>query len=358
MGQVDIVAVNLDSGEMTAALYLVQRIAEVCPECGIIGVSGSTDSNAIIKAMRAGCGQFVHWPIEPQDLREAVDRLRRMTTPTAGGCQRICVVGSSGGMGATTVACNLALELAQVTQQRCALVDMNLQFGDVACAFDLSAKHSVADVCGSGVEIDRTLIEMALEELPCGVSVLARPERLEQAREVSADGVYELFRILEQMFPFIVADLPPYFGAATMATLDGADRVCLVTQLAVPFLRNALRMYDYLTGLGANEERIEVVLNRCKASHERLKVQDVEKQFARPVFAVLPNDYKRIGTSRDLGHPLMTDAPNGPARLAIHEMACKIASKQPNEPDVNPSSGGLLSFLRKPAVARSDQRSS
>jgi pilus assembly protein CpaE len=347
MGQVDLVALNLDAGSCDAAFHTLQRIAEVSPECGTIGISRDASPDRIIGAMRSGCGQFVKAPVDPQDLRDAIHRLRRVAVPAGTSCQRVCVVGSSGGAGATTVACNLAFELAQATERRCAIIDMNLQFGDVACAFDVSAKHSVSDVCGPSVEIDRTLIEMALEELPCKVSVLARPERIEGSYEVAPEKVFELFRILEQMFPFVVVDLPRHFGPASMSALNGADRVFLVTQLAVPIFRNALRMYDYLVGMGANEDRIELVLNRTRASHERVKPQEIEKQFGKPVFAVIPNDYKHIGASRDLGHPLMSDAPNSPARMAIQQLAVKIAAANLGEEALDGANASLFSKLTK-----------
>ncbi len=327
MGQVDVVAVNLDTADPNAGLLHVSHIGEINSDVGIIGVSRKPDPDVIIAAMRAGCSQFVRWPVEQQDLREAITRLRRTPSQGVPSCQRYCVVGSSGGAGATTIACNLALELADGIGRACALIDLDLQFGDVACSFDIHPEHSIADICGPGIEIDRTLVEMAMRELTTKVAILARPEQLDQAQDINADAVFEMFRIVEQMFPFAVVDLPRYIGPATMAALHGADRVFIVAQLTIPHLRNALRMYDYLVSMGADEERIEIILNRTKAQHERISPKDVEQQFRRPVFGIVPNDYKRIGAARDLGQPLMVESPNAPARRAIHDMAQKLLAQ-------------------------------
>lgn len=348
VGRIDLVAVNLDAGDPQANLHHVERIAEVSPECGIIGVGADAHPDRIIAAMRAGCGQFVRWPIDAQDLRVAVATLRRLRIPVGTVSRRIGVVGASGGAGATTLACNLALELAHLTERRCALVDMNLAFGDVACAFDVHPRHTLGDLCRPGVEVDRTLLEMALEELPCKVSVLARPERIEQVDEVAPQSVYDTFRILEQMFPFVLADLPRHFSPATLAALEGADRVLLVTQLAVPQLRNALRLYEYLLGLGTSEDRVEIVLNRWKANHERITPQEVERQFRKPAFACIPNDYKHIGASRDLGHPLMSGAPASPARLVIREIARQLAAHLLADEEPR-KGGGLLGLFGRRA---------
>jgi pilus assembly protein CpaE len=346
-GGFDVVIVSLDSVPDNGSSLLVQRIAEVAPECAIIGVSQNTHSDAIIAAMRAGCNQFVRSPIDPEDLHSALNRVKQTHVPVVEGCQRICVVGASGGTGATTVACNLAMELAHVTQCRCALVDMNLQFGDVACSFDVTPRYTIADVCGNASQIDRTLLESALEAVPCEVSILARPEKVEMAEEVTPVAVDEMFRVMAQMFPFVVVDLPRHFSPAATATLAGADRVLIVSQLTVPHLRNTTRIYEHLVQLGANEEHIEIVLNRCNANFERIKPKEVEKHFGRPVFAVIPNDYKRIGASRDLGHPIMTDSPTSPARLAIQDMARRLATEYLGEENLRPGNKKRFGLFSK-----------
>jgi pilus assembly protein CpaE len=346
-GNIDVAAVNLDSADDNARFFAVQRIAEVAPDCAIIGVSRDVNPDTIIGAMRAGCSQFVRWPIELTDLRTALERIRQMRLPAASGTQQIAVIGSSGGAGSTTLACNLALELGRVTGRRVGLVDMDLQFGDVACAFDLVPKHSVADVCREGIIIDRTLLEMALDELPCKVSVLARPENLEDAEEVSPGAVEQLFRWLAQMYPFTVVDLPRHFSLATLAAIRSADRILIVSQLGVPFLRNASRIYECLLQAGIGEGVMEFVLNRCNANYERIKPQEVEKHFRRPVFATIPNDYKRITASRDMGHPILTTAPNSPARLAIHELARKLASDHLDKATEQQGKGGFFRMFRR-----------
>ncbi|GMV95692.1 MAG: AAA family ATPase [Phycisphaerae bacterium] len=345
-GQLDVVAVNLDN-QPEQDLQVVQRVTEIAPSCGVVGVSARQDPASIIAAMRAGCSQFVCAPIDPKDLDQALGRIRaaRMATPSAS--KRVCVIGAAGGSGATSIACNLAMELAHISDRRCALVDLNLEFGDVACAFDCTPRFSLADVCQDGVEVDRVLLGKALHELPCNVSILARPEQLEDAGKVTPEGVQEMLRVLSEMLPFVVIDLPRSFNVLNAAAVRNADKVLIITQLGVPFIRNASRIYENLRLMETPEDAIEIVLNRCKSVYERIGPDDVESHFGKPVFAMIPNDYRRVQTALDLGHPIVADAPNTPARLAIQQMARRIAGVEgASEHQARPVKAGTGLFAR------------
>lgn len=348
-GNVDAVAVNLDGEDDAPRLLTLERINEVGPDAPILGVGSDARPDAIIAAMRAGCAQFVPTPIDQSDLTAAIDRIRRQHVPTAEGCEHIAIVGSAGGAGSTTLSCNLALELARQTGRRTALIDMDLHFGDIACLFDRNPKYSVTDLCRPDVEIDRTLVEAALDELPCNVSLLARPESIELAYEVDPEAVEKLFRCLGNIFPFVVTDIPRHLSTANVRALQLAHRVFLVSQLAVPFLRNATRLYKMMLQAGVEEERISLILNRCNAEHERIRPEEVANHFGKPIFAIIPNDYKRVTAARDLGHPILVAAAKSPARLAIQNIAQQIATGHLGEapPAAAAQSSGFLGLFRR-----------
>lgn len=351
-GDVDMVAVNLDD-DRNVGIGVVEKLVRLSPSIGVLGVSRATDPASIISAMRAGCSQFVCWPIDPDDLRAAIQQIRATRMSAAHRSRRICVVGSSGGAGATTIACNLAMELSYLTQLPTALVDLNIEFGDVACAFDITPKFSIADVCREGTEPDRLMLAQAMHELPCRVSVLARPESMADAHQVSPENVERTFRLLAEMFPHVVVDLPRGYSFLNAAALHHVDTILIVTQMGVPFVRNTLRIRDCLLSMSVDMDNVEMVLNRCQANFERLKQSDVEQHFGKPAFAIIPNDYKRVMTALDLGHPIVADAPNSPARLAIQQMARKILGM---EDDATGGKDGIFGKLfgrkAKAGVAR------
>ncbi len=350
-GKLDLVAVNLGAHEQQG-LSIVQRIVDLSPGCGVLGVCHRTDPQTIIAAMRAGCSQFVPWPVDHEDLAAAVERIRATRSAEIRTSRRICVIGSSGGAGATTVACNLAMELAHVTNRRCGLVDLNLEFGDVGSSFDCNPAYTLADVCREEIEVDRLLLGKALHELPCNVSILARPNKLAEAREVCPERLESMLQVMGTMFPFVVVDLPRSANAVSTAAVRTTDRVLIVTQLGVPFIRNATRIYDTLLQMGAVEGSVEIVLNRCNANFERIAPEEVEAHFGQPIFAMIPNDYRRVQTSLDFGHPIMADSPSSPARLAIQQMARKLASDQAGDDQTPAATAGFFSkFWQRPTKA-------
>jgi len=343
--RVDVVIVNLDGTDQST--NLISHVAETAPDCAILAVSQDAHPDTIISAMRAGCHQFVRWPIDPDDVQAALERVRQTHGPAATSSCRVCVIPASGGAGATTVACNLAIELAQVTKDRCGLVDLDTQYGDVACSFDCSPRYSLADVCRPGTQVDRAMVEDAVDNLPCNVSLLAAPPRIDVGLELSTDNLEETLRLLGQMFPFVVVDVPRHFCPLSMAALAGTDEVLVVLQPSVPHVRNASRVHEGLIQLGVDPERISIVLNRYNANFVNIRPEEIEKHFGRPVFATIPNDYKRIGTSRDLGHPIMSDAPDSPARRAIHQMARRLAELYGQQAAEERAGNGLLGLLRR-----------
>ncbi|HOW71155.1 MAG TPA: response regulator [Phycisphaerae bacterium] len=350
--RIDVMIVNLDTPDEKTGPAAVQRIAELNPRCGIIGVSKNRQSDAIISAMRSGCWRFVHWPIDPTDLAAALDHIRRIRMPQRETCQYVCVMASAGGAGATTLATNLAVELAAVVEDRCALIDLDLEFPEVAAAYDFRPSHSIMDLLGSDAEVDRMLIEQAMEHLQCNVSILAGSEGIGNPWDTSPERIQSLLRVVSDMFPFAVLNMPRTLSPLAAEALAVAHRVFIVSQLSVPHLRNALFMHDKLVEMSIPKDAIDLVLNRCDSAFERITIEDVEAKLGRPVYARIPNDYKNVCAARDHGRMLMAHCPTSRARHAIVDIAKRLVREQIGEPSVKPDGGSrlgsLLGLFRKP----------
>ena len=308
-------------------IEVIDQVSSRYPHVALIALSHKSDLNAVLGPMRAGCDQFVCEPIDPTDLANAVSRVaaRRLARSTKSRC--ICVAAPSGGSGATSIASNLALEIAHLSDRECALMDLDLQFGDCSTYFDTEPRYTLFDLAESASQLDRTILASTITALPCKVALVARPVQVEQAEHISPDVIHRITELLTTGYENVVIDLPGDLTPRTMAALEQADNILIVAQLLVPSIRNAKRYFDTLIQLGIPEERIQYVLNRTDArSGGRVTALDVEETMKKPPFGLIPNDYQFVARSIDYGRPIAALDSNSPVRVAIRKIAQSVIS--------------------------------
>ncbi|UCE60907.1 MAG: AAA family ATPase [Phycisphaerales bacterium] len=305
---------------------VIDQVSSRFPELAMIALSHETGPEAILSPIRAGCDQYVCEPIDPTDLAAAVGRVASKRLLSQGTSRSICVVGAGGGSGATSIACNLAMEIAHLTDKPCGLVDLDLQFGDIAVNFDCDPKYTLFDLATAGNDLDRTMMEGVLTEIPGNVALLARPDKIDQTTSVTHEVVHRAVELLASVFENVVIDMPQRIDECTFAAASQADLVLVVCQLMVPSIRNAKRHCDVLVQAGIPDERLEVVVNRGDSSGGRITVKDLEELIKKPIFASVPNDFQFVARSLDFGRPIATLDHNNAVRSAIRKMARKIVS--------------------------------
>lgn len=327
---VNLVFFHLDPSP-ESVIEVIDQVAGRYPELAMIALSHDTRPEAILAPIRSGCDQFVCEPIDDADLSAAVARVasKRLLSRASSRC--VCVAGATGGAGSTSLACNLAMEIADLVDRPCALVDLDLQFGDVAVYLDAEPKYTFYDLATAGSSIDRSLLDSVMTRLPCKVAVLPRPELLDQHVHVTADLVHNTIEVLAAEYESVIVDVPRVINPCTFAALSQADLVLIVCQLCVPSIRNAKRYYESLVRAGVPDERIEVVVNRGDSGSGRISIADLEELIKKPVYAVIPNDYHFVARSLDFGQPLAFNERKNPIRRKIHQMAQKIVGTPDGE---------------------------
>jgi len=323
---INLVFFHLDP-DPAGILKLIEETSERFPGLALIALSHDTAPQSILAAMRAGCDQFVCEPIDCGDLAHAVSCVasKRLLHRAKSRC--IALVGASGGVGTTSIACNLALEMAHVTEKKCALLDLHFQFGDVAAHFDCESKYTFHAVGNSAGDIDPTYLENILTEVPGNVAILSRPEHIEQAETIGPEQISHTISLLKTMHETVVLDVPRHIDPISFAGVTQADQVFIVCQLVVPTVRNANRYMDALAKLGVPAERIEVVINRADSTSGRITAHDLENLIKKKVFASIPNDYQFVAQSLDLGKPVAGHERSNPVRREIRRMAKAIVTE-------------------------------
>lgn len=342
----DAMVFGLDPSPAESASLLGQVSARF-PNVRIIAFSAEHAPEIIITAMRNGCSQFVFFPLDADDLWQALQRLMldRSAASRASG-RRIAVIGAAGGTGATAIASNLATEVAALAGRDVALLDFNLEFGDAASNFDVTPKHTIADLIGHA-DVDANLLRHAMENLDNGVWLLARPERIDDAFAITPELAAHILHLLPTVYDASVIDLPRRFDGVGMTVLENSEIILIVMQMIVPHIHNGRRLYEAMRQWGVNMDRVHLIINRYQKNRGRIDIGHVEKLFNRRVITSIPNDYRAVTAALEYGRPIMADSANSDVRIAIRDLAAKLMQPDVSEVMASPDGASGRKLMKK-----------
>jgi pilus assembly protein CpaE len=246
----------------------------------------------------------------------------------------VCVLGPKGGTGKTLTACNLAVALAGMGN-KVALVDLDLQFGDVGLSLGLSPEKTVYDLAKSGGSLDVDKLESYMTPHPSGLRVLMAPTRPDQASFVTVDLLRDVYTILRSNYEFVVVDTPPGFTPEVIASIDSSSHVCMVGMLDSLSLKNTKLGLETLELMGYDSGRISVVLNRAD-TRIGISREDVATIVGRAPDVLVPSDRDIPKTLTD-GVPIVVAVERSEAASAFRSLAnLYVASQNGNSPRPGP----------------------
>ncbi len=298
----------------------------------IIGTAPGANPELILSAMRAGIPEFVSAPIDPKEFGIAVDRLvRRMSAPVRSAGTTIAIYSAKGGLGTTTVAVNLAAALAQQQDtRRVALADFVVVGGDVRVVLDVKPAYDIGDLVMKVDRIDGDLLFSLLTQASGGIWTLPSSDKPEVLDLIDANAAATIISQLRSHFGFVVIDTEHYLSERTLAALDAADQVLLVTQLSVPALRSTQRTLQLFNRLGYAQSKVMVIVNRSDAE-SALSVTDAESVLGRPIAWKLPNDFSACADATTKGVPVLEYEPEAALSRSYLNLASKLAGRSASE---------------------------
>ena len=240
----------------------------------------------------------------------------------------IAVAQARGGVGATTVAVNLAHELVgragflkKKLPNSVALVDLDLQFGSVGAMLDLSEQDELHQLALDGTIPDAAFLARAMVKLPNGMSVLAAPSKFMPLDSLQPEQITALLDLLRRENDFVVVDLPHALGAWIEPVLKCADELLVVSDTSVPSIRQCRRLIDFFTADNP-ELPVRVVINHEKRPIFASGLQkEVQKALNQKLEHWLPHDPQAARASADRGKPLTSVAPRSQLGKAISRLA-------------------------------------
>jgi pilus assembly protein CpaE len=227
------------------------------------------------------------------------------------------VLGLKGGSGKTLTAVNLGVALAMAGRS-VALMDLDLQFGDVALAMGLTPMRTIYDLVRSGGSLDAGKLEDFLMEHPSGARALLAPVRPDQAAMITVPFLQEVQRLLGEMFEFVVIDTPPSFAPEVISAVDSCNDVLVVAMRDTLALKNTKLGLETLERMDFDRRRVKILLNRAN-TNVGIEREDVLAILGRDVDILIPSN-RDVTRSVNQGEPIAL-AKTSEASRAFHALA-------------------------------------
>jgi pilus assembly protein CpaE len=347
--QPDVVLMDINMPDMDG-ISATEAIRAKQPAVQVVILSVQGDQNYMRRAMLAGARDFLTKPPMGDELISAIRRAGAMAqseksksaqiaavAPISGNIgsmmgygapkgKIVTIYSPKGGTGCTTLAVNLALTLNN-EDTRVALVDGNLQFGDVAVFINEQGKNTIIDLAPRADELDPEIVEeVMLKHATSGLHVLAAPSRPEYAEKVSSALFSKVLEYLRQMYAYVIVDTAALLTDVTLAAIDVSDLIVLVTTQDIPSIKNCRLFLDLLQTLGIERDRILFVMNRYD---KRINITPdrVTENLKQEIVSVIPFDEQTATKAVNRGIPFVLDSKNQPAARGVFSLAESVRAR-------------------------------
>jgi pilus assembly protein CpaE len=303
----------------------LDELATVCDAGTRVVVIGSASDVAPYRELvRRGVSDYVVGPVQPLDVVRAICGLYASQEEVAVG-RVIAVVGAKGGVGASTVAHNVAWAIARDLALDSVVIDLDLAFGTASLDFNQDPVQGIANAISQQERPDTALMERLLAKCTDRLSLLAAPATLDQVYDFGADAFDAIFDTLRMTTPCIVLDVPHQWSAWTKRALIGADDILVVAEPDMANMRNAKNMLNVLKAARPNDRPPLYCLNQV-GMHKRpeITVREFAKAIESQPIAAIPFDSKMFGTAANNGQMIQQVSASHKTTLMFLQMAQRM----------------------------------
>jgi pilus assembly protein CpaE len=282
-------------GPPMATEEAVRSVRAALPDCLLVALDTTAQTETILAAMRVGANEFLYPPLG-NNLRKAIERRAEFQPrPRENGRPTGRVLGflsAKGGCGATTIACHLAAELGRLSVQRgeqTLLADLDLQSGIVGFLMKIKSLYSVLDAVQNLHRLDASYWKALVSAEWPGLQIIPAPSGYLPKDLVPGESLAKVLAFVRTSYALTVVDLGSTLNLATVTVLDEIDGIFLVTTLEVPALHRAKLAVQTLINAGFGN-RLRVIVNRTPQRPD-VTAEELERILGMPIDTMLPNDY-------------------------------------------------------------------
>lgn len=327
----DVVLMDINMPIMNG-LEATEKITEIYPEVMVIIMSVQAENEYLKKAMFSGAKEYIIKPINYDTLVQTIvatytknkDRMSHLKKGEQEKSAKIITCYSAkGGVGKSVISVNTALTLSKSYKKKTLLVDLDLQYGDLALMMNLHNSKTVLDLVDEHQIDSYSSIAPYLARYNENLDVLLAPAHPEASEYIGKDIVEKLFKLFKNQYDFILVDTAVNFDETTLCVLDLSDWILMITSMELSAIKCTKLGLNVMKTLNYDDKKVKVVVN-CAVDKFGINEKEVNEIFKNNLIASLPEDIKEIRTSINKGNPICNQNSRCQFSKKISEMCKKF----------------------------------
>jgi pilus assembly protein CpaE len=295
-----------DIEQAVAAATYVQEV--FAGRAALVACSASQDPDVLLRAMRAGCTEFIGGEFDEANFADALTRLNTLwTSKSARSITRGSVItffGAKGGVGTSTLAVHVAMYLVQCHQKKTLLIDNHPELGHTCIYLGLDgSRYHFHELVRNLSRLDSELLRGYIANHPSGLEVLSSPDVCGGRKATDPESMAQTLDFLRGEYDYVVVDCPSSLDETSLAVVEASNQVYLIATPEIGAVRDLSRHVDSLSQGEHDIDKVKVVINRFSAQHA-VSIEQIEKAIRLPVSVKLPNSYAEVVRSGILGEPI------------------------------------------------------
>lgn len=324
----NVVILEAERGDRGAFLEQLDKLSDVCdPGTKVLVIGHVNDVLLYRELVRRGVSEYLIAPVAVLDIVRTISEL--YTAPGVDPVGRtLAVVGAKGGVGASTIAHNLAWSFSRKLAMSTVVVDLDIAFGTAGLDFNQDPPQGIAEAIFAPDRLDANMIDRLMSKCSDKLSLLAAPAMLDRTCDLTETSLDAIYDILRSAVPCIVLDVPHTWTAWTRRTLIGADDVVIVASPDLASLRNTKNLFDHLKLHRPNDRLPRIVLNQTGVpKRPEIAMADFAKALGTDLSASIAFDAQLFGTATNNGQMIDEVQPSGKAAATFLEIAGLIVGR-------------------------------
>lgn len=313
------------------------RAAEQGRKVPIIMLTAEADVEQRVRGLRAGADDDIVKPFHPLEL---IARIKALLSRAGSSTPRrasdratlgrlACFYGAKGGVGTTTIAINTAIALATRLKHKTALMDANLQFGDMRVFLDMGLDSASMVNAITENDLDAELLKRLVVSLRTGIDLLLAPPNPEQAdivverQRTDPRALSNILALFRRAYDYTLVDMAKTIDDFNLQLFDEADFIFVVMTADLSCLKNVRLVLETMDSLGYERNKIQLILNRSNA-YTGINVDNAESALGRKIDFQVINEYRGAISALNSGEPFMSSRPDGPLGQSVSTFAREL----------------------------------